>query len=187
MPKWRDAALLGLIAVLLLGATVTRPNLVLVTGRGLLFPNGTVAAPSIAAASDPATGFYFPAVGQMTWVINSSRRVSLISTDFRFAADQQMGWSDTSGNAESTLDTTLVRSGVGIVGSNSGAKAFSMNQIQGNGALAISVLDPLQFDEESTPTGVANKAILYADDSAGKTRLMVIFGSGVAQQIAIEP
>lgn len=40
----------------------------------------------------------------------------------------------------------------------------------------------------SAPSGVANKAILFAEDNgAGKTRLMVQFGTGAAQQVAIEP
>ena len=46
----------------------------------------------------------------------------------------------------------------------------------------------LQMTEMTAPTGTSNIAKLYAQDNgAGKTQLMVIFGSGVAQQIAIEP
>jgi hypothetical protein len=45
------------------------------------------------------------------------------------------------------------------------------------------------FPEDSVaPAGIANNAIIFAeDDGAGKTRLMVQFGTGAAQQIAIEP
>lgn len=46
----------------------------------------------------------------------------------------------------------------------------------------------LEFREMTAPSGSANVATIYAEDNgAGKTRLMVIFGSGAAQQIAIEP
>jgi len=46
----------------------------------------------------------------------------------------------------------------------------------------------LDLLEQTAPTGVANTARIYArDNGAGKTQLMVIFGSGAAQQIAIEP
>lgn len=47
----------------------------------------------------------------------------------------------------------------------------------------------LSFIEMATPpSAVANKAIVYAQDNgAGKTQLMVIFPSGAAQQISIEP
>lgn len=43
-------------------------------------------------------------------------------------------------------------------------------------------------EDASAPSGTADKATIYAeDDGAGKTRLMAIFGTGAAQQIAIEP
>ena len=42
--------------------------------------------------------------------------------------------------------------------------------------------------EMTAPTGTANVATIFAEDNgAGKTRLMCIFGSGAAQQLAIEP
>ena len=46
----------------------------------------------------------------------------------------------------------------------------------------------LELLEVTAPTGVANSVRIYAEDNgSGKTRLMAIFGSGAAQQIAIEP
>ncbi len=46
----------------------------------------------------------------------------------------------------------------------------------------------LTVHEISTPSGVANTGRIYCDDNgSGKTRLFVIFGSGAAQQLAIEP
>ncbi|MCA9181774.1 MAG: hypothetical protein KDA51_09990, partial [Planctomycetales bacterium] len=43
-------------------------------------------------------------------------------------------------------------------------------------------------EQASPPTSVADTAIIYAEDNgSGKTRLMVQFGTGAAQQIAIEP
>ena len=59
MIRGRHVAGLFLLAALLLGATVTRPNPVLVTGRGLLFPDGTAAAPPIARSAQPGTGIQF--------------------------------------------------------------------------------------------------------------------------------
>lgn len=50
------------------------------------------------------------------------------------------------------------------------------------------ISNSIDLEETTTPTGVADSAILYAEDNgAGKTKLMVIFGTGAAQQIAIEP
>lgn len=44
------------------------------------------------------------------------------------------------------------------------------------------------IEQASAPTGIANMARIYAeDDGSGKTRLMVVFGTGSAQQLAIEP
>jgi hypothetical protein len=45
----------------------------------------------------------------------------------------------------------------------------------------------LNLTEMTAPAGVANSARLFAQDNGGKTQLMVIFGSGAAQQVAIEP
>ena len=47
---------------------------------------------------------------------------------------------------------------------------------------------PVIYKEQTAPTGTANQAKVYAQDNGGgKTQLMVIFGTGAAQQIAIEP
>ena len=112
MPKWRDAALLGLIAVLLLGATVTRPNLVLVTGRGLLFPNGTAAAPSIATVNDPTTGWYSPSAGTWEWVygagVGSGIKVFRFSPySFIMHNAGCIEWTAT--DSSGTVDTTICR------------------------------------------------------------------------------
>jgi hypothetical protein len=46
----------------------------------------------------------------------------------------------------------------------------------------------LNFGEMSAPTGVASKAIVFAQDNgAGKTQLMVVFGDDTPQELAIEP
>ena len=47
----------------------------------------------------------------------------------------------------------------------------------------------LEMEELATaPTGTSNEAKIFAQDNgSGKTKLMVIFGTGAAQQIAIQP
>ena len=59
----------------------------------------------------------------------------------------------------------------------------------GASAGTLNYIESMTMNEKaSAPTAVANKAILYAeDDGSGKTRLMVRFGTGASQQIAIEP
>jgi hypothetical protein len=46
---------------------------------------------------------------------------------------------------------------------------------------------PHTFTEIADPVGVANQAIVYARDSAGKTQLCVRFGTGAPIVIATEP
>lgn len=64
---------------------------------------------------------------------------------------------------------------------------------RGGAAAVVRVTDgstgggSLQLDEQTPPSGLADSVRLYADDSGGKTRLMAIFGTGAAQQVAIEP
>lgn len=61
--------------------------------------------------------------------------------------------------------------------------ANSRNQFEGK----IMLDSCLEIKEMSAPSGVSDKAIIFAkDNGAGKTQLMVIFPTGVAQQIAIE-
>lgn len=48
--------------------------------------------------------------------------------------------------------------------------------------------DPVVLSEQdSIPPAQANKAVIYAADGEGKTRLMVRFGTGSPIEIAIEP
>ena len=73
----------------------------------------------------------------------------------------------TAGGAETTSDFTLSRTAASVLGLS--AAAF-------------------ELEEMTAPAGAANKARIYTEDNgSGKTRLMVIFGSGAAVQIAIEP
>jgi hypothetical protein len=43
------------------------------------------------------------------------------------------------------------------------------------------------FEQGSAPVGIPGTARIFAQDNGGKTELMVIFGTGSAQQLAIEP
>ena len=45
----------------------------------------------------------------------------------------------------------------------------------------------MSLTEMTPPTGLTNIGTIYADLSGGKTRLMAIFQTGVAQVIAAEP
>jgi hypothetical protein len=68
----------------------------------------------------------------------------------------------------------------GIGASSSGGLAITNGSTGGQS---------LQFVEMTAPTAPATNGVrIYAEDNgAGKTRLMALFATGVAQQIAIEP
>jgi hypothetical protein len=89
-----------------------------------------------------------------------------------FQSGGKITWSD--GDAlGGTADITLARAAANILGVT--------NYYSGGGAV--------QLTEMTAPSaGASNTARIYCEDNgAGKTRLMVQFASGAAQQIAIEP
>jgi hypothetical protein len=58
----------------------------------------------------------------------------------------------------------------------------------GSGIKLASNLDLELVESSSAPSAVVNSARIYAvDNGSGKTQLMVRFGTGASQQIAIEP
>jgi hypothetical protein len=83
------------------------------------------------------------------------------------------GWTASAG-AVAAVDTSLRRTAAGVL-------AVRADSAANGGAL--------EFLEQTAPAaGAANTVRLYAEDNgAGKTRLMAIFNSGAAQQVAIEP
>jgi len=92
------------------------------------------------------------------------------SVAFQLEYDMQFAWGST--NSDSTADTGIKRDSAGIVKVTDGST--------GGGTM--------QLDEITAPSGKANAVRIYAEDNgSGKTRLMAIFGTGAAQQIAIEP
>jgi hypothetical protein len=100
---------------------------------------------------------------------------SVEATGIRLASAYQIRWSSTaagSGDVFNNNDTILSRIGVGILG------------IEGS-----STGGAVQLREMTAPSApAADRARLWIEDNgSGKTRLMIQFGSGTAQQIAIEP
>lgn len=82
-------------------------------------------------------------------------------------------WSATTHHG-TTRDLAIGRAAAGLIG-----LWGATNKTTGAG---------LHLPEMTAPAGYADAARIYAEDNgSGKTRLMVIFPSGAAQQIAIEP
>lgn len=109
---------------------------------------------------------------------------------------------------DSDGNTTIAKSGSSIAYTVEGTTSFYMfaSEIQSvqnfvpqtNGVPSLGkaagrwkdvhLNETANLTEMTAPTGVANVAKVFAQDNgSGKTQLMCIFGSGAAQQLAIEP
>jgi hypothetical protein len=120
------------------------------------------------------TGLDISASGQQfSYFIASSSNpyMRLGTTALDLRSGVALNWA--AGSDVNTLDIGLKRIAAGVLGITNG----------GSGAGA------LQFTEQTAPAaGSTNTVRLYAEDNgSGKTRLMAIFPTGAAQQVAIEP
>lgn len=163
------------------GGTPTSGKFTLTALRDLLSANagtlladaGSNSAPAYSFAGETATGLYKSGTGSISIVSGSTegmRFESALGGSFRSGG--LLWWSSSSTvGAYSARDVVLSRAAAGVL------------RIAGASAGAA-----LQFPEMTAPAGATDAARLYAEDNgAGKTRLMVIFPTGAAQQIAIEP
>ena len=86
----------------------------------------------------------------------------------------------------STDDAT--QAGITARNTGGGAALSIENSHLEMSAQAIININNLRFDEVATPGAQTDHAVVYAEDNgAGKTRLMVRFGTGAAIKLAEEP
>lgn len=112
----------------------------------------------------------YPASGEITF----SDEFGVVSDVFRVTAANKINWSSLDNNINNGFDDTgLSRAAAGVLFLNNGS----------TGGAA------LQLVEQTAPAAPATNGVrIYAEDNgSGKTRLMALFPTGVAQQIAIEP
>ena len=85
-----------------------------------------------------------------------------------------LGWTSSGSSDGATVDARLYRDAAGVIG------------VRGT---STTVGAALSFIEQTAPASpAANIVRIYAEDNgSGKTRLMALFATGAAQQIAIEP
>ncbi len=88
-----------------------------------------------------------------------------------------------SGAAYNSQDTGLERDAAGVVKFTDAAG--NLRDYKGRRGSLSEYLDVSEMTAPGAPG--SNTARLYCDDSGGKSRLMVLFPSGAAQQLAIEP
>lgn len=154
--------------------SVSKAGKVVTTGV-IQGPGGSASAPTFSTTADDNTGLYFTG-GEMNFTVNGTAMAAFHSFgDDRdglvMLAGKGYGWS---GSPEASQANAYLMSNAAQLVNLRGASNTE-------GAT-------LSFYEMTAPTGAANSGRLYVEDNGGgKTRLMVIFGSGAAQQIAIEP
>lgn len=108
--------------------------------------------------------------------------------DYLLASTGTLGWSSESNfsSAQTTArDVALGRNAAGVVEVNSGT-AGQFRDLKSRRLVTTEYIEGTEMAAPSAP--VANGYRLFAQDNgAGKTQLMALFASGVAQQLAIEP
>ena len=157
------------------GSTVQSSN-VTITDAGIIngFAGSSVSLPGLNLGTAD-TGIWQEAAGQWSFVFSGVRRVvnDYSNNCVRVDSAGQFTWSNTSTNPTATNDVGLGRSAAGVLkitNSGSGAGALEMQEMTAPSAPAT------------------NNVRIYAEDNgSGKTRLMALFPTGAAQQIAIEP
>lgn len=150
------------------GVAVASGDLTVSGGQVLAKNSVTASSPSFANASDTDTGWTLSSSGpRQLWTIGSDFEMRLQNAELALNDNLVLGWAGSDMGAHTAIDTTMSRGSAGV----------------------IDVTSMLSLPEVgSAPAGVANRAIVFAEDNgSGKTRLMVQFGTGAAQQLAIEP
>lgn len=113
-----------------------------------------------------------------------STSIALDSTTVKMPSTTSFGF--TSGLFSAALDATLSRNAVGVI-------QFGTTAANAAGSIAFTNIAAqtgyTQMAEMTAPSaGAADTVRFYAEDNGGgKTRLMALFSSGAAQQIAIQP
>jgi hypothetical protein len=146
-------------------------------------------ATALTIASDKTSTFEAAVVGKANISVQNEQGFqvyasgntnrALIITNFsgapmiNMASDWSLNWGSST-TVNTSYDTSMWRIGAGIVGVRG-------SSITTGGALA--------FVEQTAPSAPGTNGVyIYAEDNGGgKTRLMALFPTGAAQQIAIEP
>lgn len=147
--------------------------------------NGSAANAVSFAIGSTSTGFYDFAAGYVA-VSSSGTCCGVMGANgyaLNASGGGQFTWSNGS-PASVSADTGLARNAAGVVEFNNGT-AGTLRDWKARRAALTEYADISSMTAPAAPA--ASTARFYADTSGGKVRLMVIFPSGAAQQIAIEP
>jgi hypothetical protein len=121
------------------------------------------------------------------WTVNAVTVASLDATDLELEVPLELNSNDL--QYSGTGNKLAVTGSTHVITANS-TEIFRYNDATFRLANQLDMQDnEIILDEMGTaPTGASNAVKIYAEDNGGgKTRLMAIFPTGAAQQIAIEP
>jgi len=106
------------------------------------------------------------------FAIAATPEFTIAAAAIRGKSTAHIGWSSTAAS-NGSVDTSFIRSAAQVIGVRNGTTGGSS----------------LEFIEQTAPAAPATDGVrIYAEDNgSGKTRLMALFATGAAQQIAIEP
>jgi len=108
---------------------------------------------------------------------------ALYSTSLYLPSSALAGW--TSGNLGASIDTAFMRNAAGVVEVNNGT-AGTWRDLKLRNLIQTEYSQLTEMTAPAAPA--ANSVRIYAEDNgSGKTRLMALFATGSAVQIAIEP
>jgi hypothetical protein len=139
----------------------------------VVLPNGSATNPSLKFGDA-----YMYASGGIGFVSFGDTNAAAVAADgtsgLAVAANMPFGWSSGNNATAAIADTRLYRGAAGII------------NVRANSTSAGAALN---FAEQTAPSAPSsNQVVFYAEDNgSGKTRLMALFPTGAAQQVAIEP
>lgn len=117
----------------------------------------------------------FPTIGGWQMRFSGTLETYLNWDAFTVRSDTQIGFASSTTVPTGAGDTTFIRSGAAIIG------------VRGSNTTTPGAINLYTYNASPPAAPSASQALIYADTSGGKIRLMAIFPSGAAQQIAIEP
>lgn len=144
------------------------------SASGSLFFDFQVDGVSKASIRKDGAGFFGGTNG--IFGINNGGNYSLITylTTHSHASDAWIGWDNVT-SATGAVDTFMRRDAAGVMG------------LRGSSATTPAAMSFYTYGASPPAAPAASIVRIYADTSGGKIRLMAIFPSGAAQQIATEP
>ena len=169
-----------------LGTPGANQNITLTPGGTgtVLHPLGTYGTPGIGFVGYPNTGIWTTDGTSMGFSFGSAVGVSMSTTRLGLAVGVLLGWNQGTAGQYAD-DIALARNAAGVLEVNSGT-AGTWRDLKLRNLIQTAYHEVAEMTAPAAPA--TNSVRIYAEDNgAGKTRLMALFASGVAQQIAIEP